>query len=137
MSTLLFCAFVGVLRSVYGDCTKSLANPPEIRHGAGDGDTEWEAVEGQPNTWATTIVFDAYTQEFPDIDCVIRGRYFNGHFPSQTIRMKRGNQYLVTLENKLGPESPDNPTEMNVVKDCNTTNIHTQLTRTCTSDGSC
>ncbi len=59
------------------------------------------------------------------INAQITTRLFNDSFPSQTIRFERGNQYQITVINNLGPESPYNPTEINVWKDPNTTNIHT------------
>merc|ERR1719204_546831 len=124
---MLFGLFLAsyIARCTYGACSNTLANPPSVMHGAGDGDTEWEAVPGSPNTWKAELHFDVSVQEWEAINTRIKSRLFNDSFPSQTMRMRRGNQYQVTVWNKLGPESDDNPTEMNVVKDCNTTNIHT------------
>ena len=51
-------------------------------------------------------------------------RAFNNSIPGPTLRLKRGNQYIINFTNTLGPEASTNPTKSNVIKDVNTTNIH-------------
>jgi len=103
-----------------------LQSPPTVQHNSSrPGDIEWEAVPGLNNTWRYTLIFDAETKEWPDLNTRVVTRLFNGYMPSQTLRFKRGNQYRITVQNNLGPESADNPTGFNVEKDVNTTNIHT------------
>ena len=110
---------------VSGCSTNSLESPPAVRHDAvRPEDIEWETVAGEVNTWQYTMFFDVSQQDFPEIDTRFQTRLFNDHFPSQTLRFRRGNQYRITVVNQLGPESPLNPTSGNVQKDLNTTNIH-------------
>ena len=102
-----------------------LSSPQAIRHGATGEDIEWETVS--ENTYAVTFVFDVAHKSWyleDEINAQITTRLFNHSLPSPTIRMKRGNQYQVTILNKLGPESENNPVGMNVARDPNTTNIH-------------
>eukprot|EP01083_Nonionella_stella_P286164 973958_1 len=107
------------------NCLKS---PPAITHDIqNEGDIEWNEIS--TNTYSATFVFDAATKIWNpsdfSINAQITTRLFNGSFPSQTWRMKRGKQYQITIINNLGPESIYNPTGHNVPKDPNTTNIHT------------
>ena len=103
-----------------------LRSPPAITHNiTNDLDVEWIKVDDDPhgNTYEYTLVFDASVSTWETHNTQITTRLFNGYFPSQTIRMKRGKQYRIHLLNALGPESDDNPTESNVWKDLNTTNV--------------
>ena len=102
----------------------ALSSPPAIRHGASrPEDIEWKAVPGSPNTWQYELVFDRSEKQWNNINVKIITRLFNNHFPSQTLRFKRGNQYQIKVINNLGSEPPNNPTEMNVAKDLNTVNV--------------
>ena len=111
-----------VLRSNAQTC---LSSPPAVTHNAVGNDVEWTEIG--PNTFATTLVFDVSTKEWPDasMNARIRTRLFNDSFPSQTLRFERGKQYIVSAINALGAESEHNPTQNNVPKDPNTTNVHT------------
>ena len=104
-----------------------LSSPRAITHDANtaNGDIEWNYIS--ENTYGISIEYGAASVNIPiDSSSVdITTRLHNGSFPSPTIRFQRGNQYQVTLINSLGPESPSNPTEENVYKDPNTTNLHT------------
>ena len=108
-------------------CTENgLRSPPAITHNiTGDGDVAWIQVEDDEhgNTYEYTLVFDAYVKIWETHNTQITTRLFNGYFPSQTLRMQRGKQYRVHLVNNLGPESEDNPTDLNVWRDVNTTNV--------------
>jgi len=123
-TTLLLATISLLLESVYGQ--SCLASPPAVRHDATrDEDSEWEAIPGVSNAYQRVITFDKCTKYWEDVNAIITTRLFDCYFPSQTLRFKRGTLYQITVENNLGPESPDNPTESNVWKDGNTTNIHT------------
>ena len=92
-----------------------------------NGDVEWNTLSS--GVYTTTLVYDAHTLRISQGEAStayvdITARYHNGTFPSPTLRFKRGNQYRITLINRLGPESSSNPTEDNVFKDPNTTNMH-------------
>eukprot|EP01084_Bolivina_argentea_P305492 527753_1 len=100
-----------------------LDNPIAITHNATGNDIEW--VELSTNRYAITLVYDVATIFIADARAEITTRLHNGSLPSPTIRFKRGTQYQITLINNLGPESESNPTEHNVQKDPNTTNLHT------------
>ena len=109
-----------------GDC---LASPPAVSHDpdSGNGDVSWTTVAD--GIYSTTLWFDKYTKRIEQgtestAYVEITARYHNDSLPSPTLRMERDNQYLVTLINNLGPESSSNPTDDNVFKDPNTTNIH-------------
>ena len=103
-----------------------LASPPAVLHGATRADdSEWDPIPGVDHAYQRTITFDKCTKSWEDVNAVITTRLFDCFFPSQTLRFKRGTLYEVTIVNALEAESPDNPTEMNVQKDVNTTNIHT------------
>jgi len=105
-----------------------LSSPPAVLHDATrDEDDEWEAIPGVSNAYRRTVTFDAYQKHWEDVNALITTRGFDKNFPSETWRFRRGNLYEITVVNNLGPESKDNPTEMNVAsgKDGNTTNIHT------------
>lgn len=99
MASLLFASFVlGAIHSANGCTTDSLESPPAVRHDViRPQDIEWEAVEGEVNAWQYTVYFDVSQQEFPEIGVSIQTRLFNDHFPSQTLRFKRGNQYRITV----------------------------------------
>jgi len=88
-------------------------------------DIEWEAIPGVDNAFQRTVTFDAFTKSWEDVNALITTRLFDGNFPSETWRFEAGKLYEITVVNNLGPESPDNPTDMNVYKDGNTTNVHT------------
>ena len=78
-----------------------LQSPPAVLHNATRAnDTEWEAVPGKNNTYQYTLTFDAYEKQWPELNTKIVTRLFNGYFPSQTLRFKRGNQYVITLVNR-------------------------------------
>ena len=87
-----------------------LSSPPSIRHDVTRSeDSEWEAIPEVSNAYRRTIVFDKYTKEWEDVNAVITTRLFDGFFPSQTLRFKRGTLYELTVVNNLGPEAVDNP----------------------------
>ena len=59
------------------------------------------------------------------LPCTFTTRVHNESLPSPTLIFYPGNTYHIQLINKLYPESSSNPTELNVFKDPNTTNLHT------------
>ena len=107
--------------------TQCLRSPPAVLHNAvRSEDIEWSNVNRFENTYEYSIDFDVADKSwaYTSMDIEITTRLFDSFFPSQTLRFERGSTYLITLRNRLGPESPENPTEMNVWKDVNTTNLH-------------
>ena len=116
-----------VKESVITNGQTCLSSPRAITHDgdASNGDIEWNYIS--ENVYSISIEYGAASVNIPigssSVD--ITTRLHNGSFPSPTMRFQRGNQYQVTLINSLGPESPSNPTEENVYKDPNTTNLHT------------
>ena len=101
-----------------------LQSPPAVMHGATrPEDIEWEVDPNDPNIFKYELVFDGYVKEWETLNARIRTRLFNDYFPLQTLRFERGKQYQINVINNLGPESPDNPPNMNVEKDPNTTNV--------------
>eukprot|EP01084_Bolivina_argentea_P033175 61396_1 len=100
-------------------------NPIAVTHGATGGDIEW--VTEAAKTYSITLTFDVATFTFNipnEVNSQITTRVYNGSLPGPTLRFQRGNQYQVTLINTLGAEDSTNPTQDNVPKDINTTNIH-------------
>ena len=123
-------------------CQTCLANPQAVTHQATGNDIEWTEIS--TNTFATTLVYDVSTKVWDALNAQITTRLHNDSLPSPTLRFERGKQYQITLINNLGPESPNNPTAQlyivstnrhqpcnkpntnsNVLKDPNTTNLHT------------
>ena len=103
-----------------------LSSPAAVVHGATRSeDSEWDPIPGVKNAYRRTITFQKCTKYWEDVNAIITTRLFDCFFPSQTLRFKRGTLYEVTIQNDLEAESDDNPTDMNVPKDGNTTNIHT------------
>ena len=102
-----------------------LENTPAVTHNATGNDIEWHELSS--NVFSTTFVFDVSNKNWfstNEINAQITTRLFNHSLPSPTIRMKRGNQYQVTILNDLDQNSDLNPSEANVLKDPNTTNIY-------------
>ena len=87
-----------------------LTSPPELNHDPlRDVDESWTEIDS--TTFSHSIVFDAHTIEIADNDfnTKVTTKLFDGHLPSQTIRMRRGMTYEVEVINNLGPESEYNP----------------------------
>ena len=85
-----------------------LRSPPAVSHGHDIyrlDDEPWTKVAGADNVYSFELNFDAYSLRWDDANIAIRTRLFNGFFPSQTLRMERGNEYRITVNNRLGPES--------------------------------
>ena len=104
-------------------CQTCLSNMKSVKHNATGNDIEW--IELNENEYYTTLIYDVSIFEWSNINTRIQSRVHNYSLPSPTIYMKRGNKYYIKLINNLGPESSTNPTINNVIKDPNTTNLHT------------
>ena len=97
-----------------GYCGTCLSQPPEL---------EWTYSNG---IYYGELNYDVKTFYKSDgYPTTFRTRVHNDMLPSPTLRMSRNNSFYLTLNNNLGDESPTNPTEHNVIKDLNTTNLHT------------
>eukprot|EP01084_Bolivina_argentea_P155588 271139_1 len=108
-SILHLCAVITI-----GTDQQCLSSPPEL---------EWSCI-GTVCTGKLDFVAETFTIP-TDPATTFTTRVYDHSLPGPTMKLKRGYKYELTYYNTLPPESADNPSGHNILKDPQTTNLHT------------